>query len=102
MKLTFSTQGWDDYLYWQVTDKAVLKRINLLIKEVMREPFSGIGKPEPLKHGLAGYCADGSEEEGSRAKRADRLGERRYPFAGIPSKPDLMLIFAFFFKLTDR
>lgn len=55
MKLTFSTQGWDDYLYWQVTDKAVLKRINLLIKEVMREPFSGIGKPEPLKHGLAGY-----------------------------------------------
>lgn len=55
MKLTFSSKAWDEYLYWQKHDKAVLKRINTLIKEAMRDPFEGIGKPEPLKHGLAGY-----------------------------------------------
>lgn len=55
MKLTFSTAAWDQYLYWQSTDKKVLKRINLLIKDIQREPYEGIGKPEPLKHGLAGY-----------------------------------------------
>jgi toxin YoeB len=50
------TQGaWDDYLYWQQTDKQILKRINLLIKEIQREPFDGIGKPEPLKYGLTGF-----------------------------------------------
>ena len=55
MRLTFSTNAWDDYLYWQKTDKKVLKRINLLIKDIQREPYDGIGKPEPLKHGLSGY-----------------------------------------------
>lgn len=55
MKLTFSSKAWEDYLYWQKTDKAMVKRINLLIKEASREPFEGIGKPEPLKHGLSGY-----------------------------------------------
>ena len=42
-------------MYWQKTDKAILKRINTLIRDIQREPFSGIGKPEPLKHGLSGY-----------------------------------------------
>jgi toxin YoeB len=55
MKLTFSGNAWEDYLYWQKTDKAMLKRINALIKEIQREPFAGIGKPEPLKHSLSGY-----------------------------------------------
>lgn len=55
MKLTFSTKAWEEYLYWQTTDKKVLKRINLLIKDIQRMPHEGIGKPEPLKHGLAGY-----------------------------------------------
>ena len=55
MKLTFSSTAWDNYLYWQKTDKAMLKRINKLIKEIQRGPFEGIGKPEPLKHGLTGY-----------------------------------------------
>lgn len=55
MKLIFSSKAWDDYLYWQVTDKKILKRINLLIKDIKRSPYDGIGKPEPLKHGLAGY-----------------------------------------------
>ncbi len=55
MKLVFSTKAWEDYLYWQSTDKKILKRINALIKEIQRTPFEGVGKPEPLKHGLAGY-----------------------------------------------
>ena len=55
MKLIFSEHAWNDYLYWQKTDKKILKRINLLIKDVQRSPHDGIGKPEPLKHALSGY-----------------------------------------------
>jgi toxin YoeB len=55
MKLIFSSKAWDNYLYWQKTDKAMVKRINALIKHIQRDPFDGIGKPEPLKHGLSGY-----------------------------------------------
>ncbi len=55
MKLIFSEHAWADYLYWQRTDKKILKRINLLIQDIRRSPFEGIGKPEPLKHALSGY-----------------------------------------------
>jgi len=55
MKLVFSEQAWEDYLYWQKTDAKILERINTLVKEASRQPFTGIGKPEPLKHALAGY-----------------------------------------------
>ena len=55
MKLTFSSKAWDSYLYWQTTDKKILKRINTLIKDIKRSPYEGIGKPEPLKHSLLGY-----------------------------------------------
>ena len=55
MKLIFSGHAWDDYLYWQRTDKKTLKRINQLIKKIQRTPFEGIGKREPLKHSLSGY-----------------------------------------------
>ena len=55
MILSWAKSGWEDYLYWQKTDKKILKRINLLIKETMREPFSGIADPEPLKHHWTGY-----------------------------------------------
>ena len=55
MKLIFSSHAWEDYLYWQKTDRQMLKRINSLINEIMRDPFTGSGKPEPLKHGLSGY-----------------------------------------------
>ena len=55
MKLVFAEQAWEDYLYWLQHDKKVLKRINELVRETAREPFSGIGKPEPLRHALAGY-----------------------------------------------
>jgi toxin YoeB len=53
--LIFAEQAWEDYLYWQKTDRKVVAKINHLIREIQREPFSGIGKPEPLKHTLAGY-----------------------------------------------
>ncbi|MFJ2618486.1 Txe/YoeB family addiction module toxin [Glutamicibacter sp. NPDC087344] len=53
--LTWTAGGWEDYVYWQTQDRKTLKRINLLIEDVLRDnPFEGIGKPEPLKHALAG------------------------------------------------
>ncbi|MBW1785914.1 MAG: Txe/YoeB family addiction module toxin [Deltaproteobacteria bacterium] len=55
MKLIFSNHAWDDYLFWQKTDNKILRRINTLIKEIQRNPFEGMGKPEPLKHALSGY-----------------------------------------------
>ena len=55
MTIKLSSNGWEDYLYWQSTDRTILKRINRLIAEIMREPFEGIGKPEPLKHQLSGF-----------------------------------------------
>ena len=55
MKLTFTEEAWDDYLWFQETDKRLLKRINTLIKETLRTPFEGIGKPETLKANLSGY-----------------------------------------------
>jgi toxin YoeB len=55
MKIVFSEQAWEDYLYWQHTDKKFLNRINQLIKDSQRQAFAGIGQPEPLKHKLSGY-----------------------------------------------
>lgn len=55
MKLIFAERAWEDYLYWQQTDKKMLNRINTLIRDITRAPFEGLGKPEPLKHALAGY-----------------------------------------------
>jgi len=55
MKILFAEKGWDDYLYWQAADPKLLRRINELIKDILRSPFQGIGKPEALKFGLAGY-----------------------------------------------
>ena len=55
MKLIFSENTWQDYLYWQRIDTKILKRINLLISDIQRVPYEGIGKPEPLKHGLSGF-----------------------------------------------
>lgn len=54
MKLEWQTAAWEDYLYWQQTDKKVLKRINDLIKECLRTPFTGTGKPEPLRGNFSG------------------------------------------------
>jgi toxin YoeB len=55
MNLTFYPTGWEDYLHWQATDKATLRKLNALINECLRHPFEGTGKPEPLKGDLAGF-----------------------------------------------
>lgn len=55
MKLIWSTQAWEDYLYWQSSDKSTLRKINDLIREIKRTPFIGKGKPEPLRYDLAGF-----------------------------------------------
>ena len=55
MNLIFSDKAWEEYMYWQDTDKQILKKINQLIKDIKREPFEGIGKPEPLKYELSGF-----------------------------------------------
>jgi len=55
MIIAWAEKAWEDYLYWQATDKKILQRINSLIKDIKRNPFSGIGDPEPLKHDWSGY-----------------------------------------------
>jgi toxin YoeB len=54
VRLVFTPHGWSDYLHWQSTDKAMVKRINRLLEDTLRDPFAGIGKPEPLRHVLQG------------------------------------------------
>jgi len=55
MRLIFSEHSWDEYLYWQKTDRKIVSRINTLIRGILSTPFEGIGKPEPLKNALSGY-----------------------------------------------
>ncbi len=55
MNLTFAPQAWQDYIFWQATDPKMVARINLLLKDILRSPYAGIGKPEPLKHAFRGY-----------------------------------------------
>jgi toxin YoeB len=55
VELQFHRQAWEDYLYWQTEDRKTLRQINKLITDALRHPFTGLGKPEPLKHQLSGY-----------------------------------------------
>ncbi len=55
MRLSWEDRAWEDYLYWQTQDKKTLKRINMLIRDIQRNPYDGIGKPEPLKNNLSRY-----------------------------------------------
>ncbi len=71
MRLIFADTAWDDCLYWQRQDRRMVERINKLIKEVQREPFAGIGKPEPLKHALAGYWSRRITDEHRMVYRID-------------------------------
>ena len=71
MRLIFADAAWDDYLYWQQQDRRMVERINKLIKEAQREPFAGIGKPEPLKHALAGYWSRRITDEHRMVYRID-------------------------------
>lgn len=63
MKTVFSEAGWEDYTFWAETDRKTTKRINRLVKEIKREPFTGIGKPEPLKGPLSGWWSRRIDDE---------------------------------------
>jgi toxin YoeB len=63
VKLAFTSTGWEDYVHWQTADRQILKRINRLIEDALRDPYAGIGKPEPLKHALAGAWSRRITEE---------------------------------------
>lgn len=63
MKLVFSEQAWEDYLYWQKFDRKRVQRINELIREITRTPHAGTGKPEPLRHALSGYWSRRIDDE---------------------------------------
>lgn len=69
--LQFTDECWSDYLYWQDQDKRTLKRINLLIKDAQRDPFAGIGKPEPLKGNLSGCWSRRIDETNRLVYRVD-------------------------------
>ncbi len=55
MNIQFSSRGFEDYVYWQNFDKRILKKVNDLLRDISRNPYEGIGKPEPLKHVLSGF-----------------------------------------------
>jgi toxin YoeB len=63
VRLIFAPQAWEDYVYWQDTDRAILKRVNRLIDDALRHPYSGIGKPEALKYGISGAWSRRITEE---------------------------------------
>ena len=71
MKLIFADEAWEDYLHWQKQDRKMVERINKLIREVQREPFSGIGKPEPLTHALSGFWSRRITDEHRMVYRVD-------------------------------
>lgn len=84
MKLIFSDEAWDDYLYWQKQDRKMVERINKLIQEVKREPFSGLGKPEPLKPALSGFWSRRMTDEHRMVYRVEEdallLAQLRYHY----------------------
>ena len=72
--LIFSDQVWEDFQYWQETDKKMVRRIHELLKDIKRNPHSGIGKPEPLRHALAGYWSRRIDQEHRLVYRATEQG----------------------------
>jgi toxin YoeB len=71
VRLVFSDEAWDDTLYWQKQDRKMVERINRLVQEARREPYSGVGKPEPLKHALSGYRSRRITDEHRMVYRID-------------------------------
>jgi toxin YoeB len=84
MKIVFAQEAWGDYLFWQETDKKVVLRIHELIKDATRSPFSGIGKPEPLRYALSGYWSRRITEEHRMVYRIDKgsllIAQLRYHY----------------------
>lgn len=84
MKLIFAEHAWEDYVYWQQQDKRMVKRINQLIEDTKRQPFTGIGKPEPLKHALAGFWSRRITDEHRMVYRPEKdallIAQLRYHY----------------------
>jgi len=84
MKLSWSKAAWVDYLYWQGCDKKMLKRINLLIRDIKRNSFEGLGEPEPLKHHWSGYWSRRINREHRLVYKAANndvfIAQCRYPY----------------------
>ena len=84
MRLIFADSAWEDYLYWQQHDKRLQERINRLIRETQREPYTGLGKPEPLKHALSGFWSRRITEEHRMVYKVDGdallLAQLRYHY----------------------
>jgi toxin YoeB len=85
MKLIFAEQAWEDYQYWLQTDRKITRRVHELIKDATRSPFEGIGKPEPLRHALAGYWSRRITDEHRMVYRVEGnslfLAQLRYHYA---------------------
>ena len=84
MKLVFADNAWEDYLYWQKHDRKMVDRINSLIQEVKRDPFHGVGKPEPLRHARAGFWSRRITDEHRMVYRVEgdalHLAQLRYHY----------------------
>jgi len=84
VKIIFSEHAWNDYLFWQRTDRKILERINKLIKQIQRSPYEGTGKPEPLRHGLSGYWSRRITDEHRIVYKVERdalhLAQLRYHY----------------------
>ncbi len=84
MNIQFSSQGWDDYTYWQQVDKKTLKKINEILKDICRNSYEGIGKPEPLKHALSGYWSRRITDEHRLVYRVEgdtvKIAQARYHY----------------------
>jgi len=75
VKLPWTEQGWDDYLYWQEHDSDFIQKINVLIKDTRRSPFQGLGKPEPLRNEMAGWWSRRIDREHRLIYRVTGKGE---------------------------
>ena len=84
MRIVFDEHAWDDYLYWQKTDRKTVQRINTLIRDICRTPFEGIGKPERLRHALSGYWSRRIDETHRTVYKVEgddlRIAQLRYHY----------------------
>ena len=80
MKLLWDERAWDDYCYWQMQDKKTLKRINMILKDIQRNSFEGIGKPEPLKEKLTGYWSRRIDDTN---RIVYTIKEREFNYSGL-------------------
>ena len=79
-KLLWDERAWDDYCYWQMQDKKTLKRINMILKDIQRNSFEGIGKPEPLKENLTGYWSRRIDDTN---RIVYTIKEREFNYSGL-------------------